>query len=226
MFQTFNIATRPEDGPPRLKALRAAMTSAGVDGFIVPRTDMYRGENVAPCDERLAWLTGFTGSAGLAIITHETAAVFVDGRYTLQARDQLALDHFEIKNIPADAPAKLAAELLSEGQVLGFDPWLMVRTEHERFAKTCRAAGITLAPCANLIDAIWQDRPSAPLGLAKPHDDALAGEAHGTKRAALAKTIAQSDCTAALLTMPEALAWLLNIRGYHGRSFHRAAKAG
>ncbi len=213
MFQTYEIATNPEDGPPRLARLRKAMAEAGVDAFLVPRTDMYRGENVAPCDERLRWLTGFTGSAGLAIITADDAAVFADGRYTLQLRDQISLDVFTPKNIPKDEPAQVVDAMLSKGAVVGFDPWLMVKNERARYRKRLDAVGIELRPIANLIDQIWDDRPDAPMGLALAHPETLAGEAHGAKIARLADDLKSANLDAAVITVPESLAWLLNMRG-------------
>ena len=124
MFQTFAVTSRPADGPPRLAALRAAIEQAGLTGFLVPRADAHQGEYVAPHDQRLAWLTGFTGSAGFAAVLPEVAGVFIDGRYRVQVRAQVDLAHFTPVNWPQ---TKLAAWLigqLPQGGRVGFDPWL------------------------------------------------------------------------------------------------------
>ena len=112
MLQDFRRRTTPDTGAARLAALRAAMAEAGVDAFLVPRADAHQGENVAPRDERLAWLTGFTGSAGLAVVTADRAAIFVDGRYRLQVQGQVDTDRFEVRRIPEDKPADWLAEAL------------------------------------------------------------------------------------------------------------------
>lgn len=213
MFQTYEIATNPNDGPPRLERLREAMAKAGVDAFIVPRTDMYRGENVADCDERLRWLTGFTGSAGMALITKDEAAVLIDGRYTLQVRDQVDLDHFTPMPYPKTEPGEYLAQVLENEAVVGFDPWLLVKNERARYLKRFGAKSITLQPVANLVDQIWDDRPAAPKGLAVAHPETLAGEPHEAKIARLAENLKTADLAAAVITVPESLAWLLNMRG-------------
>ena len=124
MFQEYKVLSAPENGPPRVAALRARMAEMGLGAFLVPRADAHQGEYVAPRDARLAWLTGFTGSAGIAAITAEDAFLFVDGRYTLQARAQVAGDAFTLKNIPDDKLSEVLIEALGEGQVIGYDPWL------------------------------------------------------------------------------------------------------
>ena len=124
MLQDFHRRTTPDTGAARLAALRAAMAEAGVDAFLVPRADAHQGEYVAPRDERLAWLTGFTGSAGQAVVTRDRAAVFVDGRYRLQVRGQVDLARFEVMRIPEDKPADWLVAALPGGGRLGYDPWL------------------------------------------------------------------------------------------------------
>jgi Xaa-Pro aminopeptidase len=213
MFQDYKVATRPQDGPPRLEKLRAAMKAAKVDAFLIPRSDAHRGENVAPCDERLAWLTGFTGSAGIAAITQKLAAVFVDGRYTLQVRDQVSLDHFTPKNIPGDELTAVLIEALGRGDVVAYDPWLHTRSELERWQPKLEAEGVTLRASANLVDEVWDDRPSAPKGAIIDHPIAFSGEAHADKRARVAEKLAKAGQDMAILTLPDSIAWLLNIRG-------------
>lgn len=207
MFQSFDVTARPEQGPPRLKALRQAMAGAGVDVFLVPRADAHQGEYVAPRDERLAWLTGFTGSAGFAAVTQERAGVFVDGRYRVQVRAQVA-DVFE----PVDWPeTKLAAWLqeAAPGACVGLDPWLHTPRE----IRTLKEAGIDVLRTGNLIDSIWSDQPAPPRGEVINHPDALAGRSAAQKRARIAQDLAEASCQACVLTLPDSISWLLNLRG-------------
>jgi len=161
MYQTFDVTTSPEQGPPRLKALRAAMKAAEVDGFLVPRADAHQGEYVAPCDERLAWLTGFTGSAGFAAVLSDVAGVFIDGRYRVQVRSQIA-DVFTAVHWPETQLADWLGEHLSHGAVVAFDPWLHTVKEIDGLRDKLAPKGITLLPHANLIDPIWTNRPAPP----------------------------------------------------------------
>lgn len=211
MLQTFEATTRPEQGPARLAALRAAMAQAGLDGFLVPRADAHQGEYVAPRDERLAWLTGFTGSAGLCVVLAREAGLFVDGRYRLQLRAQVDLAHFTPVDWPATKPGPWIAERLPEGGVLGFDPWLHTPDEIEQMQKA--APRVTFRPSANLVDAIWPDQPPPPAGQVRAHPIELAGERAADKRARLAEALARAGQRAAVLTLPDSIAWLTNLRG-------------
>ncbi|QDL91374.1 aminopeptidase P family protein [Paroceanicella profunda] len=213
MFQTFDAKTTPATGAARLAALREAMRAAGVDGFLVPRADAFQGENVAPRDERLAWLTGFTGSAGLCAALAERAAVFIDGRYTLQVRDQVDLAVFTPVAIHETAPAEWLAGAMAQGQVLAYDPWLHGREELGRLAERLTPLGVTLRAVENLVDTVWPDQPAPPAAPLRVHPDALAGETHGAKRARLGAELAAAEAEAALITLPDSIAWLLNIRG-------------
>ena len=208
MFQTFTNTARPDLGPPRLAALRARLAAEGLAGFLVPRTDAHQGEYVAPRDERLAWLTGFTGSAGFAIVLPDVAGVFVDGRYRLQLRDQVDLTAFTPVDWPEIQPGPWILAHLPEGAV-GFDPWLHTA---EEIAKL-EAAGVTLRPVANLVDAIWPDQPGPPMGRAFPHPDSLAGATSTEKRERLAEALRTAGQRAAVITQPDSICWLLNIRG-------------
>lgn len=211
MFQSFASTASPEQGPPRLAALRSEIAKAGLDAFLVPRADRHQGEYVAPADNRLAWLTGFTGSAGFAAITQDIAGVFVDGRYRLQVRAQVAKDF-----TPVDWPeVKLGpwlVEHLGKGAKVGFDPWLHTRDEIETLKK---AAGdhLTLQPTENLVDRIWKDRPPLPAVPVRAHPIELSGEKSGDKRNRMAKLIAEAGQKAAVITLPDSICWLLNIRG-------------
>lgn len=211
MFQSFSATTTPEQGPPRLAALRAEMTRAGVDAFLIPRADAHQGEYVAPRDDRLAWLTGFTGSAGFCITTAKTAGVFVDGRYTLQARQQVATEAFTPVPWPATQPGPWLTETLGTG-VIGFDPWLHTHSEIARLGKGL-GAGLSLQRVENLVDRIWPDQPAPPQGAVIIHPDALAGRSSAEKRSEIAATLREDGATATILTLPDSLCWLLNIRG-------------
>lgn len=214
MFQNFEIATDKTVTPARLGAVRGTLPGAGLTGFIVPRADAHQGETVAPRDERLAWLTGFTGSAGLAIVMDRTAAIFVDGRYTLQAADQVAEGTFEIVAIHEVPVADWVRQTAREGDRIGFDPWLHGRAEIDRLRAAAEAVGAEIVPTqSNHVDLCWPDQPPPPLGAVRVHPETVAGVAVSDKRTAIAATVAQNGASAGILTLPDSIAWLLNIRG-------------
>ncbi|MEE4120984.1 MAG: aminopeptidase P family protein [Paracoccaceae bacterium] len=213
MFQSFENLTRPEQGPPRLKALREAMVAEGVDAFLVPRADAHQGEYVAPRDDRLAWLTGFTGSAGFCAVLADQAGLFVDGRYTLQAGQQVDTAALTLVPWPQTKLADWLSERLPGGGTVGFDPWLHTVKEIADLRAKGESHGLTYCECSNLVDSIWPDQPAPPRGAFRIHPDALAGESHHGKRARLAEDLAQAGHGAAVLTSPDSIAWLLNIRG-------------
>ncbi|WP_099244951.1 aminopeptidase P family protein [Pelagimonas phthalicica] len=206
MFQSFEETASPEQGPARLEALRAAMAAAGVDAFLVPRADAHQGEYVSAHDERLAWLTGFTGSAGWCVALADRAGVFVDGRYRVQVRAQVA-DVFEPVDWPEVSLGDWIAEALPKG-IVGFDPWLLSLDQHRALAK--KLPDRELRALDNLVDQVWQDQPAPPLGeiFVQPLD--LAGEAHGEKIDRISQSL---TADAAIITLPDSIAWLLNIRG-------------
>ena len=210
-LQGFAATTTPEQGPPRLAALREAMAAEGLSGFIVPRTDAHQGEYVADCDDRLAWLTGFTGSAGFVIVLAGRAGLFVDGRYRVQARTQTAPD-FDIVHWPEVKPGNWLREALAEGRV-GFDPWLHTADEIAKIEAALADHPVALVPVPNLIDRIWEDRPAPPRGRASAHPLDLAGEGAAEKRARIAEALRKAGQRAAVLTLPDSICWLLNIRG-------------
>src|SRR5271169_2999899 len=198
----------------RLARLRRELTAHGLDGFVVPRSDEHQGEYVPPRGQRLAWLTGFTGSAGLAVALRDRAALFVDGRYTLQAAQQVDGELFEIHHLIDEPPARWIGGALKTGAVLGYDPWLHTPQEVERFRAAAEKAGATLCAVAdNPLDRVWSGQPGAPLAPVVPHADGFAGESAQSKRDRLARGLAEEGVAAAVLTMPESIAWLLNIRG-------------
>jgi Xaa-Pro aminopeptidase len=213
MFQDFRRRTTPETGPLRLAALRAAMAEAGLDAFLVPRADAHQGENVAPRDERLAWLTGFTGSAGTAAATADRAVVFVDGRYRLQVAAEVDPGAFEVGRHPEEKLSDWLGAALSAGARVGFDPWLHTTDQIEALESALGDKGIALARSANLVDRIWQDRPPPPAAPARVHPDALAGRSAADKRATLGRDLTERGLAAAVLSLPDSIAWLLNIRG-------------
>ena len=189
------------------------MAEAGVDAFLVPRADAHQGENVAPRDERLAWLTSFTGSAGLAVVTRDRAAIFVDGRYRLQVRNEVDLDRFDVLRHPEDKPADWLVEALPGGGRVGFDPWLHTAKDVETLTEALGPRQIGLARVANLVDRAWPDQPPPPARPIVPHPVELAGRTSAEKRAELARGLAARDLAAAVLTLPNSIAWLLNVRG-------------
>ncbi|HLY44044.1 MAG TPA: aminopeptidase P family protein [Stellaceae bacterium] len=197
----------------RLALLREGLKARRLDGFIVPRADQHQGEYVPACGQRLAWLTGFTGSAGMAIVLADRAALFVDGRYTLQAAAQIDGEAFEIRHLIDEPPAHWLAGALKQGASVGYDPWLHTPQEVERLRAGAERAGASLKPVANVVDHVWPGRPAAPLAPVVPHPDAFAGESAAAKRARLGRALAEEGVAAAVLTMPESIAWLLNIRG-------------
>ncbi len=212
MFQSFDSHASPEQGPPRLAALRQVLAAEGLAGFLVPRSDAHQGEYVAARDERLQWLTGFTGSAGFCIVLPEVAGVFIDGRYRTQVKAQVDLSVFAPVPWPEVKPADWLRDKMAAGEI-GFDPWLHTADEIERLRAGLEGSGITLRPARNFVDAIWPDQPGPPIGRAFVHPDALAGETSADKRARLAKTLRATGQRAAVLTLPDSLCWLLNIRG-------------
>ncbi|SHH84117.1 aminopeptidase P family protein [Marivita hallyeonensis] len=208
MFQSFHETSNPEQGPPRLAALREAMAAEGLDGFIVPRADAHQGEYVAARDERLSWLTGFTGSAGFCVALREKAGVFIDGRYRVQVRAQVA-ECFTPVSWPETSLGDWIAEHVDEGGVVGFDPWLHTVGQLRDLEKA--SAGVTLRRTENLVDRIWDDQPEPPSAPAFVQPVELTGEAHNAKIARLAESLGEASC--AVITLPDSLCWLLNIRG-------------
>ena len=198
----------------RLSGLRRELASGGLDGFIVPRADEHQGEYVPPRGQRLAWLTGFTGSAGLAIILRDRAALFVDGRYTLQAAAQTDTGLFEIHHLVEEPSAQWLAAALKEGEVLGYDPWLHTPHEVERFRGAAEKAGAELRGVAdNPLDRVWHGQPAAPIAPVVSHPEQFSGESAESKRTRMGRALQQEGVAAVVLTMPESIAWLLNIRG-------------
>ncbi|TAL78605.1 MAG: aminopeptidase P family protein [Beijerinckiaceae bacterium] len=212
LFQSFEDTSDPSQGADRIASLRAELARLGLDGFIVPRADKQQNEYVPASEERLAWLTGFTGSAGLAVVFKDRVALFVDGRYTLQVREQVDLAVVTPVALAETSPDKWLSQNLSAGAKLGYDPWLHTPGQIERFEKSAATAGAELVAVEpNPIDAIWRDRPAPPQGRVSRHLLRLAGESSQSKLARIANALGKADML--LVSDPHAVAWTFNIRG-------------
>jgi Xaa-Pro aminopeptidase len=194
----------------RLSALRETLAASGLAGFIQPRADSHLGEYVPPHEERLRWLTGFSGSAGLAVVLAERAALFVDGRYTLQAAAETEAALWERHHLIEDPPPLWIARQAGRGARIGYDPWLISTEERERF----RAAGLEMVPLSpNPIDRLWTDRPPPPAAPAEIHPLRFAGQSSAEKRAALAAQLREAGEAAAVISDTASVNWLFNLRG-------------
>jgi Xaa-Pro aminopeptidase len=214
MFQTFDDVTDPSRGAERVARLREELAQRGLDGFVVPHADEHQSEYLPASAERLFWLTGFSGSAGAAVVLRERAAIFVDGRYTLQVFSQVDARVFEVRPLHEEPPSKWLEAHAAAGQRIGFDPWLHTIREREQLERACARAGVELVAVeGNPIDAIWTDRPAPPALPVELHGPEFAGEEAGSKIARIAQAVREAGAAAAVLTMAESIAWLLNIRG-------------
>ena len=213
-FQSFDDRTDSGAAAERVKALRTELFVRGLDGFIVPRADRFQNEYVPPSDERLAWLTGFSGSAGMAIILADRAVLFVDGRYQVQVRDEVDAAVFTIEHLVENPPPAWIKANVPAGAKLGYSPWLHTIDGAERLAKACGEARATfVAVDDNPIDAIWTDRPEPPLGPVVAHDMRYAGEEAASKLARIRAELAKDGADTLMVSDPHAVSWLFNIRG-------------
>ncbi|MEZ5668904.1 MAG: aminopeptidase P family protein [Alphaproteobacteria bacterium] len=202
------------DGPARVAALRAALQARGLAGSVVPRGDEHQGEYVPARAERLAWLTGFTGSAGVAVVLANQAAIFVDGRYTLQVRQQVDTGVYTPLHLIETPPTRWIPGALAAGDRLGLDPWLHGAAEIDRWKAACAEARAELVLVeTNPVDAVWADQPPPPITPAVPHPLQFSGRSSQDKRVALADELKQAGQQAVVLSAPDSIAWLLNIRG-------------
>jgi Xaa-Pro aminopeptidase len=214
IFQTFEDRSDPGQSAGRVAALRAELKLRGLDGFIVPRSDEFQNEYVPPSAERLAWLTGFTGSAGLAIVLADRAVLFVDGRYQVQVREEVDSAIFTIEHLVENPPPAWIEGNLPAGTQLGYSPWLHTIEGAERFAKACATAGASLvAVDDNPVDAVWTDRPPPPLGAVVAHDLRYAGEDAQSKLARVRAELQKLTADTLMVSDPQAVSWLFNIRG-------------
>ncbi|MFN3349369.1 aminopeptidase P family protein [Pseudorhodoplanes sp.] len=213
-FQTFDETADPAAAAPRIAALRAELRRQGLDGFVLPRADRHQNEYVPASEERLAFLTGFTGSAGFLIVLPDQAVLFSDGRYTLQAREQTDPAIFTLINSVETSPTAWIEQHLPARTRLGYDPWLHTADSAEKLAKACAKADATLVPVeADPVDAIWTERPAPPLGPVVLHDVRFAGEAAEDKLNRIAGEIGKQRADALVVSDPHNVAWAFNIRG-------------
>ena len=215
MRQTFNDTADRSFGPRHLPLIRKAMASQGVDALLVPHEDEHQNEYLPAANDRLAWATGFTGSAGAAVIFQDKAAVFVDGRYTLQVRDQVDQDLFEIRDLVEGGVPAYLETAAARGQSIGYDPRLHSPDALWRLKDAAERAGASLTPLAeNPLDLAWGDeRPAQPAAPVVPHPLEYAGESSASKRARVGEGLASRGADAAVITAPASIAWLFNIRG-------------
>jgi Xaa-Pro aminopeptidase len=215
MYQVFDEASAPAASGDRVKALLRELKQRKLKAFLVPHSDQHQNEFLPPCEERLAWLTGFTGSAGVAIVTDAGSALFVDGRYILQAPKQVDTDIFEVLQVPKAKPSEWLKNTLVRGNAVGYDPRLHTIKEIERLTKTLKDAGIRLKPVDdNPIDKIWgNDRPAPPLAEIFTQPLELAGKGSGEKLMQVQMDLVEAEHAAVLLTAPDSICWLFNIRG-------------
>jgi Xaa-Pro aminopeptidase len=198
----------------RLETLRAELKREGLDGFIVPRADSHQGEEVPACAERLAWLTGFTGSAGIAVVLKGRAVVLTDGRYSIQVKKETDHTLFSRGDITKKDAGEWIAEYSSEGAEIGFDPWLHTPEQIESLREKLVPKGIILRDAEiNPVDEIWQNRPPPPVGTVELYPLRYAGISSSEKIRCVAEKTRDSGACAAIITMPDSIAWMLNIRG-------------
>ncbi|CDZ33344.1 aminopeptidase P family protein [Neorhizobium galegae] len=214
MFQSFEVKSAPQFGRDRVSALRARFADLGIDGFLVPRADEYQGEYVPASAERLSWLTGFTGSAGMALVTQREAIVFVDGRYVTQLAEQVDGSVFTAGDLVNEPPHVWLPRHGAKGFRLGIDPWLHAGAEVRRLEKALAEIGGSLVLLdANPLDAIWTDRPAEPLGAVSIQKQEHAGTLASEKIAAIAAQVKEKGAAAVVVADPTSVAWIFNIRG-------------
>ena len=211
-FQSFEEKSDKKTVAPRLAALRSAMKEAGVDAFLIPRADAHRGESVPASEARLAYITGFTGSAGLAVVGLKKAGLFVDSRYTLQAPAQTDTTRIKIHEWLLGGLSPQVADYVPKGGTIAYDAWLHTPGEIRDLAAKLEGRA-RLVPGANLVDSIWSDRPAAPVSTIEFLGHNRAGQTAADKVAEIQKAITADHADAVVLTLPESICWLLNMRG-------------
>jgi len=212
MRQTFDETTDPSFGAKHLPLVREQLKAQGLDGFLVPHEDEHQNEYLPAANDRLAWVSGFTGSAGAGVVMTDRAAVFADGRYTVQVRAQVDADQFDILSFPDDVPTYLAKA--PKGAVIGYDPRLHSPDALAGLRRAANKAGAELKPVQiNPVDAAWVERPAQPQAPVVPHPDKYAGETSASKRARVGQGLDDAGADAAVLTAPSSIAWRFHIRG-------------
>ncbi|PCI87986.1 MAG: X-Pro aminopeptidase [Hyphomicrobiales bacterium] len=214
MFQNYSENNNPTSGRRNIAALRREMMKKEITGFIIPRVDAHMGENVAPAAERLKWLTGFGGSWGVAIVKMDRAAIFVDGRYTIQVRQQVDTSRFEPKHLIDEPPTEWLSKYCNNNDIIALDPWLHTTAEIESYRKALSTTGATLLLSdLNYIDLAWEDQPELPQGMVEIYPEKFAGISAKEKLASLALEVKHQGADAALLSLCDGIAWAFNIRG-------------
>jgi Xaa-Pro aminopeptidase len=214
MRQTFDIKGGPQDGRAHLPLVREQLSAQGLDGLYVPHDDEYQNEYLPDANERLAWVSGFTGSFGSAFVFTDRAVIFADGRYTLQVADQTDPDLWEVQAVPEPGPFGWLKSQDMTGKRIGYDPKLMSPNDVAAMGAAAKAAGAELASVANNpIDLAWADRPDQPAALVVPHEVKFAGVAHDEKRVQIGRDLKAEKLDAAVITSPASIAWAFNIRG-------------
>ena len=214
MIQNFDVKGGPEIGRENMPKLRAEMARQGLTGFLIPHEDEYQNEYLPACNERLMWATGFTGSAGAAAVVGDKAAMFVDGRYTLQLAAQVDPHLFDYERVEQAGQERWLAENTSNGDIIGYDARLHTPSALKRLAAAITKAGGTLKAVGNNpIDAAWHDRPAPPAAPVIVQPLEYAGESAAKKCKRIAASLAHQDADSAVITAPASIAWLLNIRG-------------
>ena len=218
-YQTFDDAAEGAHSAARVAALRTEIARRGLTGLLVPRADRQQNEYLPASEERLAWLTGFTGSAGAAIVLADKAALFVDGRYTLQVKSQTDTSVFAIEHLVDNPPPVWLEQNVKAGDRIGYDPWLHTADQAERFARACAKAGATLAALdGNPIDALWTNRPAPPSAAVTLRPPALAGESTADKLARIRDELTKLRADALIVSDPQNVDWTFNIRGSDARA--------
>lgn len=197
----------------RLERLRGQCEAAGVSGVIVPITNAFQGEYIPAADQRLTWLTGFTGSNGLAIVLAEKAAFFTDGRYTIQVEAEVDGALYERYNMAEEKPHEWLKQHAAEGAIIAYDPWLHTKKQLKQYKGAAEDTGFALRPCENMIDPLWKDRPAAPDAVVRSHPESYAGTDAATKRAQIAEALKAKRADALVLSAGDSICWLLNVRG-------------
>ena len=214
MFQHFEPVSDKSFAGKHLPLLREEMKKLNIDAFLVPHDDEYQNEYIPAYAERLMWVSGFSGSAGAAIVFLDRATIFVDGRYTLQVRQQADEKHYTFEDLVETPPDQWLADNAPKGARIGYDPMLHTRAGVERLEKAAKKAGFTLVTLdGNPIDAAWKDQPARPVTAAAPHGLDLAGKSSADKRREIGAAVARTGADATLITSPPSIAWLFNIRG-------------
>ena len=214
MKQNFDVKGGPQVGRENLPKLRAELAKLSLDGFYVPHEDEFQNEYLPDANERLAWVSGFTGSFGSALILTDRAALFIDGRYTIQAADQTDHHLFERVAVPDPGPFGWLSQQSLSRQTIGYDPALMTPNDVDAFEAAARKAGASISAVeVNPIDSAWHDRPAQPMAAVTPHQIEFSGQASNEKRAQIARELKDSGADAVVITSPASIAWLFNIRG-------------